>query len=152
MTWSCHIICGDLILLHVAPHQRPATCMRAPRLRVLRWAYPFRLSRSQQSSKIPGLGDCPFRPHVLISAARALHRAPSSIRSFSSTRHRLFMLDADSTIYALSTAPGRAAIAVVRVSGPACASVRIPFQCRFAFSAVYTNSTLPLDIPSLMPQ
>lgn len=35
------------------------------------------------------------------------------------------MLDADSTIYALSTAPGRAAIAVVRVSGPACASVRI---------------------------
>ncbi|KAJ5966081.1 hypothetical protein N7481_012795 [Penicillium waksmanii] len=33
------------------------------------------------------------------------------------------MLDADSTIYALSTAPGRAAIAVVRVSGPACASI-----------------------------
>ncbi|KAJ5518376.1 hypothetical protein N7453_000798 [Penicillium expansum] len=33
------------------------------------------------------------------------------------------MLDADSTIYALSTATGRAAIAVVRVSGPACASI-----------------------------
>ncbi|KAJ5204019.1 tRNA modification GTPase MnmE [Penicillium cinerascens] len=33
------------------------------------------------------------------------------------------MLDADSTIYALSTAPGRAAIAVVRVSGPACVSI-----------------------------
>ncbi|KAJ5180323.1 hypothetical protein N7492_003533 [Penicillium capsulatum] len=33
------------------------------------------------------------------------------------------MLDADSTIYALSTAPGRAAIAVIRVSGPACVSI-----------------------------
>ncbi|KAJ5845075.1 hypothetical protein N7534_008744 [Penicillium rubens] len=33
------------------------------------------------------------------------------------------MLDGDSTIYALSTAIGRAAIAVVRVSGPACASI-----------------------------
>ncbi|KAA8643208.1 tRNA modification GTPase [Aspergillus tanneri] len=33
------------------------------------------------------------------------------------------MLDGDSTIYALSTAPGRAAIAVVRVSGPACAQI-----------------------------
>ncbi|KAJ5205578.1 tRNA modification GTPase MnmE [Penicillium cf. griseofulvum] len=33
------------------------------------------------------------------------------------------MLDGDSTIYALSTATGRAAIAVVRVSGPACASI-----------------------------
>lgn len=36
------------------------------------------------------------------------------------------MLDADSTIYALSTAPGRAAIAVVRVSGPASTSVWTP--------------------------
>lgn len=34
------------------------------------------------------------------------------------------MLDGDSTIYALSTAPGRAAIAVVRASGPACVQVR----------------------------
>ncbi|KAJ5570315.1 uncharacterized protein N7459_009745 [Penicillium hispanicum] len=33
------------------------------------------------------------------------------------------MLDADSTIYALSTASGRAAIAVVRISGPACTSI-----------------------------
>ncbi|KUM59064.1 hypothetical protein ACN42_g8081 [Penicillium freii] len=33
------------------------------------------------------------------------------------------MLDGDSTIYALSTATGRAAIAVVRISGPACTSI-----------------------------
>ena len=30
----------------------------------------------------------------------------------------------DTTIYALSTAPGRAAIAVIRISGPACTQVR----------------------------
>ncbi|KAL2007232.1 hypothetical protein VTN00DRAFT_8670 [Thermoascus crustaceus] len=33
------------------------------------------------------------------------------------------MPDGDSTIYALSTAPGRAAIAVVRISGPACKQI-----------------------------
>ena len=31
----------------------------------------------------------------------------------------------DSTIYALSTAPGRAAIAVIRISGPSCVEVRL---------------------------
>jgi tRNA modification GTPase len=56
------------------------------------------------------------------------------------------MLDADSTIYALSTAPGRAAIAVVRISGPACASVCLVFQARSAFPASYTDNTLPLGI------
>ncbi|KAL4989031.1 GTP-binding protein TrmE N-terminus-domain-containing protein [Aspergillus falconensis] len=52
--------------------------------------------------------------------------------SVSSTQqHRYFaasvpsrlLHEGDSTIYALSTAPGRAAIAVVRVSGPACVSI-----------------------------
>ena len=41
----------------------------------------------------------------------------------------------DSTIYALSTAPGRAAIAVIRVSGPACKQVGDPrptMSCRIA--------------------
>ena len=32
-------------------------------------------------------------------------------------------LGADSTIYALSTSPGRAAIAIIRISGPACLQV-----------------------------
>ncbi|KAJ5545380.1 hypothetical protein N7461_007684 [Penicillium sp. DV-2018c] len=48
---------------------------------------------------------------------------PGQARPFSSTRPVKFMLDGDSTIYALSTATGRAAIAVVRVSGPACTSI-----------------------------
>ncbi|KAJ5352335.1 tRNA modification GTPase MnmE [Penicillium brevicompactum] len=44
------------------------------------------------------------------------------------------MLDGDSTIYALSTAPGRAAIAVVRVSGPACVPI---------YQSLCPNTSLP---------
>lgn len=61
------------------------------------------------------------------------------------------MLDADSTIYALSTAPGRAAIAVVRVSGPACASVRSHFKFAPHFSP-YLLIAPSLDLQSTMPQ
>ncbi|KAJ5475972.1 hypothetical protein N7475_001701 [Penicillium sp. IBT 31633x] len=50
-------------------------------------------------------------------------RTSGQARAFSSSRPSKFMLDGDSTIYALSTATGRAAIAVVRVSGPACTSI-----------------------------
>lgn len=53
-------------------------------------------------------------------------RIPGHARAFSSTRPTRFMLDGESTIYALSTAPGRAAIAVVRISGPGCVSVCHP--------------------------
>lgn len=68
------------------------------------------------------------------------------------------MLDADSTIYALSTAPGRAAIAVVRISGPACVSVCIFLQATVlapAFPAAYTDNgirPLLLDIQVPMSQ
>ena len=41
-------------------------------------------------------------------------------RYFSSPTHRI---NGDSTIYALSTAPGRGAIAIIRISGPACLSI-----------------------------
>lgn len=51
--------------------------------------------------------------------------APANRRCFSATRPARFSLDADSTIYALSTASGRAAIAVVRVSGNACVEVSL---------------------------
>lgn len=44
-------------------------------------------------------------------------------RCFSASTPARFNLEGDSTIYALSTASGRAAIAVVRVSGSACVSV-----------------------------
>jgi tRNA modification GTPase len=41
-------------------------------------------------------------------------------RYYSSQTHRI---KGDSTIYALSTAPGRGAIAIIRISGPACLSI-----------------------------
>jgi tRNA modification GTPase len=41
-------------------------------------------------------------------------------RYYSGTTHRI---NGDSTIYALSTAPGRGAIAIIRISGPACLSI-----------------------------
>ncbi|KAJ5166471.1 uncharacterized protein N7482_005252 [Penicillium canariense] len=63
------------------------------------------------------------------------------------------MLDTDSTIYALSTAPGRAAIAVVRVSGPACPSVRLHPTIRsiFPLRPVPTNAPLHQIYQALCP-
>lgn len=54
--------------------------------------------------------------------------------TLSKSQHRLYHAShEDSTIYALSTAPGRAAIAIIRVSGPACRQVGDPrptMSCR----------------------
>ncbi|KAF2462369.1 GTP-binding protein TrmE N-terminus-domain-containing protein [Lineolata rhizophorae] len=66
------------------------------------------------------------------------------------------MSDADSTIYALSTAPGRAAIAVIRISGPACADIYrslCPYQpfpkARYAaLRTLYDPSAPPSSPPS----
>ena len=50
-----------------------------------------------------------------------VHHVQSVLRE---PQRRLYHADRDnSTIYALSTAPGRAAIAVIRISGPACKQV-----------------------------
>lgn len=95
--------------------------MRISRPHIPRWAFPFRPSWSQSSTV--GLDSAPFRCHVPFPITPLPRKAPGHIRGFSSSGPKWFMLDADSTIYALSTAPGRAAIAVVRVSGPACVSV-----------------------------
>ncbi|OJJ38516.1 hypothetical protein ASPWEDRAFT_104604 [Aspergillus wentii DTO 134E9] len=65
----------------------------------------------------------PFPRHLALPASRELRRSPNGSRCFSSTPRNPSVLDADSTIYALSTAPGRAAIAVVRISGPACVQI-----------------------------
>ncbi|RAL07752.1 tRNA modification GTPase [Aspergillus homomorphus CBS 101889] len=55
-------------------------------------------------------------------------------RNFSASRKTSSIFDANSTIYALSTAPGRAAIAVVRVSGPACVQI---------YNALSPSASLP---------
>ncbi|KAJ5675940.1 hypothetical protein N7462_008837 [Penicillium macrosclerotiorum] len=122
--------------------------MRAPQLRLLRWASPIRPSWTR--IREAGLHESPLRRHVLISATPACRSLPPQARAFSQTCFRRFMLDADSTIYALSTAPGRAAIAVVRVSGPACVSIynalcprtSLP-KARFAALRTLYDPTLP---------
>lgn len=47
-------------------------------------------------------------------------------------------IHSQSTIYALSTAPGKSAIAVVRISGPACIDVRLAESC-FLFPPLFTK-------------
>lgn len=79
----------------------------------------------------PSAPNAHIRRHGLFS--ESARRTPGQIRGFSATRSAQFMLDGDSTIYALSTAPGRAAIAVVRVSGPACVPVCRPNR-RYLFN------------------
>lgn len=59
---------------------------------------------------------CPF------SCRGGVQRASSTIDELSLSSKSV-ALGADSTIYALSTAPGRAAIAIIRISGPACLQV-----------------------------
>ncbi|KAL2862998.1 tRNA modification GTPase [Aspergillus lucknowensis] len=88
--------------------------MRASPFRYLRWvALPVRSLRSQPWSRAH-----PFR-YALKSPARSVTQS----RQFSASVPTRLIREGDSTIYALSTAPGRAAIAVVRVSGPACVSI-----------------------------
>ncbi|OGM41582.1 putative mitochondrial GTPase (Mss1) [Aspergillus bombycis] len=91
--------------------------MRASYLRNLRRVIPFRLSWSRHS--------CAFlREHA--HPSRYVLFPPPAVpqsRMFSVSRPTQSHIDGDSTIYALSTASGRAAIAVVRVSGPGCVRI-----------------------------
>jgi hypothetical protein len=61
------------------------------------------------------------------------HGIPHTLRVH---QHRLYhSVHDEPTIYALSTASGRAAIAVIRISGSACTQV-----CAFVFAQLYTYS------------
>ncbi|KAE8377888.1 GTP-binding protein TrmE N-terminus-domain-containing protein [Aspergillus bertholletiae] len=91
--------------------------MRVTYFRHLHRGIPFRLLRSRQSCASPRDQVHPSR-NVLFQPPAV----PQS-RTFSASRPTPSLIDGDSTIYALSTAPGRAAIAVVRVSGPGCVSI-----------------------------
>ncbi|KAJ5547862.1 hypothetical protein N7513_005096 [Penicillium frequentans] len=121
--------------------------MQASRFRVLRWA-SFRPAWNRTPAA--GLHNL-LCYHTEIRPSPAAQRVSSLKRSFTSSSSRRFMLDADSTIYALSTAPGRAAIAVVRVSGPACVSIynslcpetSLPKPRRAALRTLYDPSQPP---------
>ncbi|KAL4776186.1 hypothetical protein BDW60DRAFT_107879 [Aspergillus nidulans var. acristatus] len=88
--------------------------MRASPFWHLRWvATPVRLPRNQPWA----------RAHPLCHALNTSVSSTPQHRFYAATVPSRLLHGVDSTIYALSTAPGRAAIAVVRVSGPACVSV-----------------------------
>ena len=68
------------------------------------------------------------RRHVstrLFKHAAGSHRASGARLAKADISKRQFTLgnDDDWTVFALSTAPGRAAIAIIRISGPACLGV-----------------------------
>lgn len=71
-------------------------------------------------------------PRLYTSTAKhAIHRPLR--RPVSLVQHRRFHSHLEEpTIYALSTASGRAAIAVIRVSGPACRQVRLGQSLQYA--------------------
>ncbi|KAL6229694.1 hypothetical protein BDW75DRAFT_90546 [Aspergillus navahoensis] len=88
--------------------------MRASLFRHLRWvAIPIRSPWNRPWG----------RAHPVCHALNTSVSSTQQNRCFAATVPSRLLLEADSTIYALSTAPGRAAIAVVRVSGPACVSI-----------------------------
>ncbi|KAB8267674.1 hypothetical protein BDV30DRAFT_244115 [Aspergillus minisclerotigenes] len=91
--------------------------MRVPYFRNLRRVIPIRLSWARHSCAISRDYAYPSRYVLFPSPA-----VPQS-RTFSASRPTHSLIDGDSTIYALSTASGRAAIAVVRVSGPGCVRI-----------------------------
>lgn len=98
--------------------------MRGPLFRTTCRALPRRPSWSGPVSLrgLSGIHNPSCRP---IPGPRPVRGSDAGrIRSFTSSTPVQFVPDGDSTIYALSTAPGRAAIAVVRISGPACVKVR----------------------------
>ncbi|PLN78196.1 P-loop containing nucleoside triphosphate hydrolase protein [Aspergillus taichungensis] len=101
--------------------------MRAFSVQRLRWVSPCRPSWSRVSAFAP------TRARQLRGAAFPALPRPH-IRQFSASTPARSTFDSDSTIYALSTASGRAAIAVVRVSGPACVQI---------YNALCPNTRLP---------
>lgn len=102
------------------------------------WVHPFGRSSRGARSRCSRQYDCyrvsPHYYHVIRTApqqhfqrchfsCRGKSQRASTIIDELSLSSPSVALGADSTIYALSTAPGRAAIAIIRISGPACLQV-----------------------------
>jgi hypothetical protein len=93
-------------------HARSLAAADRSRLLVLTKAVPYRRSYAGQ----------PHWPHrAWFERPINSSHAKTGVRSFFGAAAAA-SLEPD-TIYALSTAPGRAAIAIVRISGPACLDV-----------------------------
>ena len=76
----------------------------------------------QQWAYWPGVSGIHRRPGLQISQRWRWRLQHWPRRALSTSVQQQAQSD---TIYALSTAPGRAAIAVIRISGPACLEVRL---------------------------
>ena len=118
-----------------------------PHLTVLKRAIASRTATSSQSI-------APLR--ITLLAYRGIHRtlftSELSDKPAYDTTHK------DDTIYAVSTAPGRAAIAIIRISGPACLEVykclcpsALTLKPRYAsIRALYSSGTEVLDSNALV--
>lgn len=65
-----------------------------------------------------------FTDHILHSKALSPYKTPQD-QNTGNYQGGSHFLARDDTIYALSSAPGKAAIAVIRISGPQCHDVRL---------------------------
>lgn len=128
--------CGFLKSIFGIPRPFAFGCQRV----VLQPKQMHNVSKLSTTARICGSHALPFRGAFLGSLCKALPalrdgrlrrskslqystaresalRAPSRVSAFKTLEI------AEDTIYALSTAPGRAGIAIVRISGPACLDV-----------------------------
>jgi hypothetical protein len=117
------------------------------------------VSRSAQASRsvfASALHGQYGRPWALMQALAARRSSVQSFRCIKRSGLResarsgfsgfSYIAQSPDTIYALSTAAGRAAIAVIRVSGPACLDVRFAFRQ----SLMLANASY-IDIPKPLP-
>jgi hypothetical protein len=122
-------------ILCLAPHKSSGILFQHPSMRAFSYgAARFLLYRSGRAARIPRYAS-PIGPAGLryapSSGTQRRNLSPSPISNATADISESYRPSAAiecTTIYALSTTAGRAAIAVVRISGPACIEVTHCFQ------------------------
>ncbi|KAK5109207.1 hypothetical protein LTR62_007189 [Meristemomyces frigidus] len=118
-----------MLTLHCASNFHRSNLFGSARLRSMKALLPQWRAVKRSLSLFPSTGGpairprIPFREHPPQSPASVSPR-PAKCRPINAPAHRTLVTTAppvadEPTIYALSTAPGRAAIAIIRISGPA---------------------------------
>jgi hypothetical protein len=138
--WSWHTCCVDLIVTCTSHYSRISNVSKIKfnalvtnlesmlrnallKARIGARCGPLGLLRTAQAS-CPSLGD-PALSHLPVGSPLSSFVCAAPVRPQQSCFHteaRGMFVGGD-TIYALSTAPGRAGIAIVRISGPSCREV-----------------------------
>lgn len=139
-----------------APHQAPPLCATPIALGMRAFISSLNYIRLSKCWTL-GSANLPCRSQSFRAGPALLwHRIQLSTRQHSRLPHRhshhTSLSLEESTIYALSTAPGKAAIAVIRVSGPACRTVLLHIVSRQpqSDSHRYTTDCVP-RLPSRSP-